>query len=534
MRISTIGSKVLDDVIKYSRGIENTNRITNISPFCFSYNTGIEELESLLSTEPDSYARKMTSAELTGCVLKNSSDIYVLDLLDCRLNFLQIELHNKIFRISHTNFTEDLIKKIKEIYGENAQVKEFNPIKLSRHELRDELARYVQWIRSSIPDKRVLLVEHYHVTNYVSKGTLCALPSDNPLCKNNNFYIYINSIFKELYSCTCVPFLNGMYLNSFTSAASFWNYPEEYYHYLADSYKSFLDGNNYFGLLQDNYEKQIIYKAEKIYYFATIKQIERIRNNRRIIVCADTMDLAHKIIEVLHIDNISDILLIERLESISNDDYEKNIILFLPSKDLREKMLLLWNKGWTPGEDYICLSHERIILRNFKGNYYDLFGNKMIIKSNMDIELDGICNEIDVREDNDMGSLCLIQAKNANHIYVGMNVFNYMYNKFCNKTKIRSDNGCEVLIGDNCVIREGTIIAGNDFCDISIEKNALLAADVLVNNNLCELWKWKKSREAFRKTSIFIGKNVKIGFRSIIRSDSTVEENTIIEPKSVI
>ena len=533
MKCMTFGSKVLDDAIKFQKGVKNELRITNISPFSYGGNWN----KSLTLFEPNAgeYEDSMVAFELGNAAGCEEADYILLDFIDARMHFEEFELSNgEKFRLTVSNFTQPHREEILKNAGGVLSSKIVDPCLWSEEELETEIKSFALALTESFPGKKIIVLENEHVLQYVSKDNrLKLVPNYENLQKQNKFYTRCYRLARKYLSGVFVPFPSGMIAVDYQTI---WSYPSSCYHYISDALQ---------GVRNHQFQPEAWLKKQKQEMFFEIQGLWLNQTRRKILEECEGRTVVMPKSEVLTAEQLTalgfpKIIPLEKEElSIILGSKEKGdspyldrtqYFWFLPFDRVETNLLdFLWSFGFVPQKDYLCPVLEPVGLKEFCGTYQDCFGNIIKCKNPINVFIVGSKNNIKVEIMKKLGSLKIV-VSNSNVILIEPN---------CQELSV-ADKKTQILCGDNSTVtigKEGSLgvdltIDSGDFSDISIGEKSLISTQVVIKNTECERLAWLRPRHRFPRSSITIGDHVWLGLRVNAFSGAKIGNDSMVGARS--
>lgn len=533
MKLMTFGSKLLDDAIKLHNEIKNELRITNISPFSFCRNLPL----NLFVKDEDKYEDNMVAFDLGNVIHCESAEYILLDFMDARMHFEEIELENgEKIRLTMSNFTDSHREEIKINAGTILSTRQVDPILFNEEELEEEIRVFAQAIEENYPNKKIVILENQHILYCISEDNKLTLVSNyKNLQRENHFFERCYRLAHKYFSATFLQFPKEMVVCDY---CNIWSYPKSYYDYIVQSLKAIIEGTFDQEVYLNKAKKEMLGEIQQLWMNQTRQAIVKACGGRPVIMPKSEMIVPGQLDEkellniiVLEEEEFSSIVNIkERSETKYLD--RTQFFWFIPFDRINKNILdFLWKFGFTPKEDYLCPLIEPIQLKNFCGTYKDCFQNTVECKTPTNILIFGNNNKIEIETMHKCGSLN-IKVFNSNTIFIGQN---------CQELSTGTKK-MEIMCGDNSTLsigKEGslgvdlTIDCGN-CSDILIGEKSLFSSEVLIKNTLCERLTWQRKTDLFTRSKITIGDHVWIGLRVSVFSGANIGDGSMIGARSLL
>lgn len=535
MEFMTFGSKTLDEVIRTHKDIKNELRITNISPF--SYHRNRNKKLNILKKNETEYSDKMVALELGNKFPCTDAEYLFLDFVDARMHFEEIELKSgEKIRLTDSNFSKPHREEIRKNIGEIKYIKKIDPMEFSEVELETEIKAFAEALAEDYPDKKIIVLENYHVLNCISKDNqLRLVPNYQKLAEENHFFSICYQKARKYLNAVFLPFPDGMITKDYQNI---WSYPTAYYNYIIKSLEALQGGTYDEKMMLKEQRKEMLWEVRQLWLDQTREVLLESFEGRTIVMPKSEIMPPEYLNESGDLDII--ILEDEEFVEISNSDNVEDceylnrteFFWFVPLDRIEKNLLnLLWNSGFVPKTDYLCPIHETVELHDFSGDYQDCFGNIVECKDPVDIFIHGSKNRIILHQM--MKSFKLsITVYHADNVFMDDN----------NRTLGDGSKGVRILCGDNCCVSIGkkgvlgidlTIDAG-DFSDISVGDEALISTEVLIKNTLSEKQVWLRKPNLFTRSKITVGNHVWLGLRVNVFSDANIGNDSIVGARSLL
>lgn len=548
MNVITIGSKIVDDAIAFcgsDRGIKNVNRITNISPFVLGFNAAHNKDILLPLDKCSDYVSYVHKAEMTGCLeVSEEFDYVIIDVADARFRFLEVEYANgKAFRITDNNINSAIISKFKEETKSNKRItiKECDPLSCNADELKELFEEYLQWIKVTFPEKKIILECNRHAYQTLSEdGNFTISEKITGLMRLNNFYDRCEGIVSDITKCDIIPALS--YICADALKKDFFVANKPYYRYLTDCVADVAEGKTDYAKRLHEYQYSVQRYYEKTILNRLSEDISKSAKGDMVLIgatadfekelCAKTGRSVSLRLDIKDFD--SEKILSDKL---SMPDKHTQLCVVVSITAGTHILRTLKDAGLDVDNRLVLATHGGFTLNRFVGYYEDVFGNVFDIKAISDINVSGIGNHIFVGEQDP--SISYDITVGDDNIMVFENNSQTMLNKAINAKAVAASY---IKCGEFSALNNDNRIYAGKFGTINIGKFCLMATDVLLHCNglksadnsiIVEDWTWIGYR-----ATLLPGAHIRTG--SIVAARATVAEdfpkNTLIagDPAKVI
>lgn len=524
MKVITLGSKIFDDAIKSMKiNIINEERITDISPFVFSYNYKYKNVGEE-DTSNDDYIRNLARYDITGKDWKENLeiDVILLDLIDARIPFIEFVYETgEVIRVSEGNkqqYEEEFIKNSLHVESKIIECRRINPLLMSDIELEQEIKNFAVFLQEKYDISRMVLLENYNVSQIIDKNyELSIVPNYNKIEEYNTFYKKCETLLKKHIEIKNLSVPKPNIGDARKCEYNFFLMSQPYYKFLINCVLHPENELDY----RKTYEIEIFDMINMTEMAHHVEKIKNRKEKRELMFLGDSKSAQillkekynleiSKCIDYFSWTKDEDLEVIMRKE-LKSSDFFLVINRIYPNSNI---LNLLKNMNMVEDKDYIIICHKKVKYIKFSGKINDVFNNSISCSVPTNIEIAGWGNTLDVRATTEVS----IHLNSLNIIKIDEKVrcgLNSCMEVYCN-------NCSKVSIGENTSIMNSMQIMAESFSSIEIGKDCLFSSDVklkILNHNF---WKPLSAKK------IKIGDAVWLGYRVFIMSDTTIGDGSII------
>ncbi len=502
MKFALFGSRIIDDAaarIKDS-GHDDVNRIVGISPF--SVNGSFLDCNIVTPgelVEKNEYRTRMTCCDINKTAYK--------ELGDSKCNYICMDFgcgteplweccfeDGQCFRITYTDTIKNnisLIRKALETYtGKRIQKEqEINPLLWSNNKIKKEIDGLVNLLHETVNDKRFVLLVPKLAFQYECNGKIVDSKDYRDIAFINEFIDKCSRYFAEKMNCIVIRssdfILGGEQYPKFNGM----NYSLEYYEYINQCLQFITEKNDLYSddwkTALEVYEKRLQNRVDLLMLPETFQTIGGKINDRKIILIGGSPQYEERLREEYH-QEVAFSVPYEK--AVTGDELCEELVLAMENKEKYvcfithfkpEDRLLeqLWQngEGFIPYHSCYFSFHKSVVLHNFRGNYSDVFHNRVSIKSNgAEVIMNGMGATVELSECNQKFYDIQVCVINQSKVIVGKVIR-------ADKLKINIRDVCSCIVGDNCSFASGCTLICCDFMHIEIGNECMFSNNIIVH-----------------------------------------------------
>ncbi len=536
MNVITIGSKILDDAIVavgIAKNIKNIKRVTNISPFVFSYNTKKGKKPSEVLELEDKYLLENLDIEITGkgpfAELADEYDAILIDILDARMYIRELEFSDSsIIRLTESDYNKTNYEAIK-AYLETKDKKivstrMINPRQLTDEELAAELERYAKWIKKQFPNKTVILECNHNAYEYIDYTAHMVIDKNvTDIIAFNRFYDKCNAMLQKMLGCQAIPCPEKIYGDARRQQFTFFTLNTNYYSYMLTAVNDIMSGkysskaciSMYEALAEKDLELFVANNmVDRLLAMETDKKLALIGGSE-----AAKSYIAARLKKFIDIHvQISDDFA-QQLEQIDKDKYLCIVPFLYNDVDIPCE---LTNAGFIYNRDYIVSTCAPIVINGFVGDYEDSLDNRISSATPVDLCITGGGNVIQIGTPSGASSMSL-ELFGQNMVKVDDKVSSPVTDKL----KIVMGLSSQVTIGESTTFIKNVCLNAGEFGAIEIGRDCMFSSDILVKCN-------PRLVAQTGSNSITVGDHAWIGNRASLFNGAVVNNGSVLGARGVL
>lgn len=532
MKIISIGSKFFDDaIIRIKSNVINVARITDVSPFVFSYNYKNDfDLNDCTIKREQNYINLLALLDVTGEVWKTEQecDAVILDVLDMRVHFNELTLRNgKKVRLSENSkkvYEEEIFKEILQDEWDVVASRKVNPLLLSDGELENEIILYAEWIKSKYESKKIFLLKNKIATQCIDEtNNVNFVPNYESLYGLNEFYEKCTEILSRHLDVQIIDAprfniadLRNEIYNLFVSNYSYYKY-----------FVSAVQNPDNISQYKENFEDEIYDMINNFSIHKCANEISKNYQNRKVIFIGKSELMRQLLLKQYGIE-VSNV--IEYFPWTSDETIKHELAQRINTEDFYFVVNRLYNKtevlnvlkynALQEKKNYLVVKPTKVTYENFVGKIVDTLNNELECSVPTNIEITGWANTVESGATTNIE----ISVDSCNYVKIGASVRSNL-----NKCLvIKCENGTTVSIGDRTRFINGDRIQAASFSNIEIGNDCLFSSEILVKTlGRKELVKQKEN-------AIHIADAVWIGYRVSIMSGVRIEEGSVCGARTTL
>lgn len=551
MNIMTFGSRVIDDAIQNSNHC-NRFRVRGISPFSFKCHEFeyelIPENEILIN---NSYLKKMifidVNKTLNEEINKRKYDYFILDLAEIYEPFYEIKLEDgRNIRLSSRLYEKDFINIIcesisKRIGVQIENIKCINPMEWSSAKIASEIVWFCNWILRHIPKDKVILFDVTLPFHKEGKEQIEIIEEWTKVQEKNNFIRVVHQKIKSEIECKTIQ-STGVSLGNEKCMSSDPSYTKSYYQYILNCLSD-IEKKNTFDKSKEIFIKELQVEVDFLLIKGIIQNIKRQSGGRKIIYIGEN----ESIISTIDIEcGIKINAFIEYNQNTNLEEIEKKLhklhglfeeYYFLIPHLYNDGLLkMLYKMGFAKDKDVLVPTHDVIKLTNFKGEYYDIFHNKIFSEKETNFYILGLGayasvgksnnsifaininmmdqTRVEIEEDVQADKL-LVSARSSSVVKIGKE------SSFADNCRIILGDYMKVEIGDDCMFSSKIVVHAGDGHSIFNQETGEKT------NNSPNIIDEAKGKIEF-------GKHVWVGYQVFVLPGTSVGSGSIIGARAVV
>lgn len=563
MVISTFGTKICDDALRYSGGkIVNKNRLVEISPFTIhqKFSGGIRKMKEKLPFSGDNdylnfILKKEYCKEIPGILKNPESGIIVIDMLICRRFFREFVFEDGVvFRITESDTAIKNMEYIRKELEEERKVKIkseklYQPLRMSDSELEAEIKLFAQVLTETIGAERIVLLKTHNPVQYINKANqIDILPNVGMTFELNVFYDKCNDIFGKYVQCKTIEMPEYVIGDEKVKSAHAFHYTLNYYYYILECLYSIEQGG--YSAQKNRQILDIHNTKEKIYVEEVLLQplinlTKQKANGRKIILVGESDIYEYNLRKKYgmsvskRIDYNKNSTMESVMEQLQDVMYQyKEYVIVIPHVYPKNKVLeAVWRCGYAMNRDCLHNYHPIYKLDNFVGNYKDIYNNEITAKKCVTIELQGVASSVNIGESSDMAFMSIVVLSQAD-VTIGRDL----------KLEGGGANaivydGASIVIGENVKLCRGAHIRNSFFNSLMIGNETTVCEDAAFMNgdghaildlNTGKNINYDLNNSRAEKHRIVIGNNVYIGIGAFILSGAVIGDGCMVRDRAVV
>lgn len=511
MNVVVIGSPILGDAINKYGAAYNLNyvyRLDRINPF-----TLLNELNGKPAIPED----------------KNFEGV-LIDAGSMSLEYHRFKMKNgDIYRVTSSQYNTEkmnIIKsKLESVSGKVLEEQLINAMSLSDEELEAEIKSYAEWMQNNFNGKRFIFCHIRNAKEYVTADNhVLMADAYKEIDIFNGFFERVYQMFLRYMSFEEIRMPDIFFADARQGENyGLWHCNDVYYEYVVKSICAILDGRS--GSVEE-YRKDCTQNTQKeidiVLAKETAARFKEIINGRIPVLIGDSDLVKEAVFSVLGLNRLEYIdagnldgigTAINALSKYNNREYAVILPKLYPKLGL---LNALYVSGFEKDCDYTACKPEKRILKDFEGEYRDLYGNSIVSKCKQDFTINGGGNSV------------VVEKVRVSKFYLGncadINIEEGIY-KADNPAVIKMGDESKFVIGRNIFITANNVFDIGDFGTVIIGKDCMFATEVFLKCN---------RSDKPEKNIIRLGDHVWLGYRSVCLSGCDIETGSIVGARGVV